>query len=82
MLRYVLDSLSDLCLQQFRADVFKHLGQDSAIQDDQAIEATAEHLLLYYLILQKVLTDGKPWFVTSNKANIRDLKSLIDYLFD
>lgn len=82
MLRYVLDSISGLCLQQFRADVFKHLVRDGAVQEDRAVEATAGHLPLCYSILQEVLTDGEPWFVTGNKADIKDPESLVDYLFD
>lgn len=82
MLRRIVDYLSGLCLQQFRADVYKHLARDGVLQDSAVERATAGHLPLCYQALQGALTDGEPWLVTGNKADIRDPVSLVEYLFD
>jgi hypothetical protein len=48
MLIRIVDYISGLCLQLFRADVFRHLAKDGVVQDSVAEEATAGNLPLCY----------------------------------
>lgn len=82
MLRQVIGYLSGLCLQQFRADVFRHLMRDGALKESCVKEATSGLLQLCYKTMLDNLLDGEPWLVGGNKSDIKDPETLINYLFD
>ncbi len=78
----VFDYISGICLAQFRADVYRHLVEDEAVREEFVRAAIASELLLCYKTLREVLADGEPWLVSGNKLDIKDIISLVDYLFD
>jgi hypothetical protein len=79
---YISDHMISKCIQQFRADVFKHLVND--LHEDVVDAATAGRLpLCYHTIADaEVMINGPPWFVSGNKLDIKDPETLFEYLFD
>ncbi|KIM92542.1 hypothetical protein OIDMADRAFT_185116 [Oidiodendron maius Zn] len=80
--RVVLDYVTGLCLGQFRTDVYQHLVRGGCVKSEFVEAAMVGRLALCHKTLRGVLNDGEPWLVTGNKSFVKDIRSLVDYLFD